>query len=90
MHPYDDVNVIAGQSTIALELHEQVAELDAIVVPVSGGGMSSGIALATKAMNPSCKIILTAPEVLQPQANICKKSFEPLMVFHSIQFDRKN
>ena len=63
VHPYDDVNVIAGQSTIALELHEQVAGLDAIVVPVSGGGMSSGIALATKAMNPSCKVILTAPEV---------------------------
>ena len=63
VHPYDDVNVIAGQSTIALELHEQVAGLDAIVVPVSGGGMSSGIALATKAMNPACKIILTAPEV---------------------------
>jgi len=62
VHPYDDVNVIAGQSTIALELHEQVAGLDAIVVPVSGGGMSSGIALATKAMNPACKIILTAPQ----------------------------
>ena len=42
----------------------QVAGLDAVVVPVSGGGMSAGIALATKAINPSCKIILTAPEVL--------------------------
>ena len=38
-------------------------DLDAVVVPVSGGGMSSGIALATKAVNPGCKVILTAPEV---------------------------
>ena len=65
MHPYDDVNVIAGQGTIALELHEQVLGLDAVVVPVSGGGMSSGIALATKEVNPSCKVILTTPEVLE-------------------------
>ena len=63
VHPYDDIRVIAGQSTIGLELHEQVIGLDAIVVPISGGGMSSGIALATKAINPSCNVILAAPEV---------------------------
>lgn len=62
VHPYDDLNVIAGQSTIAYELHDQIADLDAIVVPVSGGGMASGIALATKAMNPECKVILVQPE----------------------------
>ncbi len=62
VHPYDDNNVIAGQSTIGYELHEQVSGLDAVVVPVSGGGMASGIALATKAVNPKCKVILVQPD----------------------------
>lgn len=62
IHPYDDYDVICGNSTIALELHEQVPNLDAILVPVSGGGMTSAIALATKAINPSCKVIAIEPE----------------------------
>jgi hypothetical protein len=44
--------VMSGQGTIALELLEQVPDLDAIIVPVSGGGMLSGIAVAAKALNP--------------------------------------
>ncbi|TRY75226.1 hypothetical protein TCAL_01315 [Tigriopus californicus] len=62
IHPYDDYDVICGNSTIALELHEQVPNLDAILVPVSGGGMTSAIALATKAINPRCKVIAIEPE----------------------------
>lgn len=65
IHPYDNYDVIAGQATIGLELHEQVDEaLDAVLVPVSGGGMTSGVALATKykAKNPNCKVIPVEPE----------------------------
>ncbi|XP_046578907.1 serine racemase-like isoform X2 [Haliotis rubra] len=53
--PYDHYDVIAGQGTIAVELLEQVPELDAIFVPISGGGMSSGIAIAAKAIKPEIK-----------------------------------
>ncbi|OPZ79356.1 MAG: L-threonine dehydratase catabolic TdcB [Alphaproteobacteria bacterium ADurb.Bin438] len=56
IHPFDDDDVIAGQATIALELMEQNPDLDAIVVPVGGGGLISGIAYAIKSLNPRCKV----------------------------------
>jgi len=56
IHPFDDVDVIAGQATIALELLSQVDDLDAVVVPVGGGGLISGIAFVIKMLNPQCKI----------------------------------
>ena len=57
IHPFNDFRVIMGQATMGKELLEQVPDLDAILVPVSGGGMSAGIALACKAYNPKCFII---------------------------------
>ena len=57
IHPFDDDAVIAGQGTIALELLEQEPTLEAVVVPVGGGGLISGIALALKALKPRIKII---------------------------------
>ncbi len=57
VHPYDDWRTVAGQGTIALELHEQMPELDAVVVPVGGGGLISGIAIALKSLDPDVKII---------------------------------
>lgn len=54
--PFDDELVIAGQGTIGLELMNQLPELDAIVVPIGGGGLISGIAFAVKQINPACKI----------------------------------
>lgn len=56
IHPFDDEDVIAGQGTIALELIEQLPEVDAIVVPVGGGGLIAGLAFTMKTMRPSCKI----------------------------------
>lgn len=56
IHPFDDEDVIAGQGTIALELMEQIPEVDAIVVPVGGGGLISGLAYTVKTMRPSCRI----------------------------------
>ncbi len=56
IHPFDDEDVIAGQGTIALELMEQIADLDAVIVPIGGGGLISGIAFTMKALNPNVKI----------------------------------
>jgi threonine dehydratase len=57
VHPYDDPAVIAGQGTIALELLADRPELDTIVVPVGGGGLISGIAVAAKGLNPQIEIV---------------------------------
>ncbi|KAJ1641097.1 tryptophan synthase beta subunit-like PLP-dependent enzyme [Pavlovales sp. CCMP2436] len=66
--PYDDAHVIAGQGTLALEMIEQLAELqpdclplDAILVPISGGGMAAGVAIATRALSPSTRVIAVEP-----------------------------
>ncbi|XP_050734939.1 probable serine racemase isoform X2 [Eriocheir sinensis] len=61
IHPYDDYRVMAGQATIALELLEEVPDLDAILVPISGGGMTSGIAVAAQEMQPNCKVFAVEP-----------------------------
>ena len=56
IHPFDDENVIAGQGTIGLELLDQLPDVEAIVVPVGGGGLISGIAFAVKSLNPDVKV----------------------------------
>ncbi len=56
LHPFDDEDVIAGQGTIALEIEDQLPDLDAIIVPIGGGGLISGIAYTMKAINPNVKI----------------------------------
>lgn len=57
IHPFDDYHVMAGQGTIALEILEDLPDTDVILVPVGGGGLISGIAVAAKAINPNIKII---------------------------------
>jgi threonine dehydratase len=61
IHPYDDLRVIAGQGTSALELLEEVPELDAIVCPVGGGGQLAGIAVAAKGLRPGIRVIGAEP-----------------------------
>ncbi len=56
IHPFDDDDVIAGQGSIGLELLEQLPDLDAVIVPVGGGGLISGVAFAIKSLNPNCKV----------------------------------
>lgn len=56
IHPFDDENVIAGQGTIGLELLEQLPEVEAVIVPVGGGGLISGITYAIKTLNPNIKV----------------------------------
>jgi threonine dehydratase len=57
LHPFDDPRVIAGQGTIGLELVEQVPDLDAVLVPVGGGGLIGGIGLALKALRPGARVV---------------------------------
>ena len=59
IHPYDNYDVMAGQGTIGLELLEEVPDLDIVLVPISGGGMTAGIATAVKTINPRCKVRIT-------------------------------
>ena len=56
IHPFNDEDVIAGQGTIALELIDQIADLDAVLVPIGGGGLISGIAYTLKTINPKIKV----------------------------------
>ncbi len=56
IHPFDDEDVIAGQGTIGLEILQQLKEVEAIVVPIGGGGLISGVAFAVKAINPNVKV----------------------------------
>ena len=56
IHPFNDEDVIAGQGTIALEIEDQLPNLDAVIVPIGGGGLISGIAFAMKAINPNVKV----------------------------------
>jgi threonine dehydratase len=64
IHPFDDPVVIAGQGTIGLELLEQVPDLEAVVVPIGGGGLISGVACALKECNPKIRVIGVEPEKL--------------------------
>ncbi len=57
IHPYDDPAVIAGQGTIALEMLRDAPDLDTLIVPIGGGGLISGMAIATKALKPDIRIV---------------------------------
>jgi threonine dehydratase len=61
VHPYNDVRVIAGQGTAALELLEQAPDLDFIVTPASGGGLLSGTAIAAKSLRPGIRVVGSEP-----------------------------
>lgn len=62
VHPYTDPQVIAGQGTAALELLNAVEGLDVLVVPVGGGGLAAGTAIAAAAIAPGCRVVLAEPE----------------------------
>ena len=57
LHPFNNVDVVSGQGTIGLELLEQMHKIDAVVIPIGGGGLISGIACAIKLLNPKIKVI---------------------------------
>ena len=57
IHPFDDLQLIAGQGTLGLEVYEDFPQIDIAVVPIGGGGLISGVSMALKALNPKIKII---------------------------------
>lgn len=61
VHPFDDLNVIAGQGTMALEILEQTPHLDTLVVPVGGGGLLAGVATVVKTLRPEVRVIAVEP-----------------------------
>lgn len=61
-HPFDDVHVIAGQGTVGLEVLEDLPDVRTVIVPLSGGGLASGIALAIKSANPGIRMIAVSME----------------------------
>ncbi|KAI8886073.1 tryptophan synthase beta subunit-like PLP-dependent enzyme, partial [Backusella circina FSU 941] len=71
IHPFDNMNVMAGQGTIALELLSQVTELDALIIPVGGGGLLTGCTVAARGLNPAIKVFAAEPELV----NDCYRSF---------------
>jgi len=74
VHPYEDEKVIAGQGTIGLEVFEQIPELDQIIVPIGGGGLISGIAIALKALNPKIKVIGVQTQVVDTMFQLYKNN----------------
>lgn len=65
VHPYNNADIIAGQGTVGLEIFDQLEKIDAVLVPIGGGGLISGIAIALKQLNPSIRIIGVEPEDAQ-------------------------
>jgi len=62
VHPFTDEEVMAGQGTVTLEMFEQIPDLDALIVCVGGGGLISGMSVASKALRPECKVIAVSAE----------------------------
>ena len=62
IHPFDDADVIAGQGTIGLEICEDLPDVNAVIVPIGGGGLISGISTAIKSLSPAAKVLGVEPE----------------------------
>jgi threonine dehydratase len=77
IHPFDDPLVIAGQGTLAMEMLEDVPQLAALIVPVGGGGLISGCAIAAKAMKPGIEIFGAQTELYPALSDVIKGVAEP-------------
>ena len=77
MHPYDDPLIIAGQGTIALEMLDAAPQLDTLVVPIGGGGLISGMAIAAKSRKPEIRIIGVQAELYPSMYNAIYDSISP-------------
>ena len=77
--PFDDHEIMAGQGTAGLEIMEQCADLDAVLVPVSGGGLLSGVSCAIKSVSPKTRVYGVCPEVL-PHFKLSMERGEPVIV----------
>ena len=78
IHPYDDPLIIAGQGTIALEMLDAVPQLDTLVVPIGGGGLASGMAIAAKALKPDLRIVGVQAQLYPSMYNAIKNDHLPM------------
>jgi threonine dehydratase len=78
--PYDDDRFIAGQGTVGLEIAEDVPDLAAVLVPIGGGGLASGVAVAVRALHPEARIVGVEPELAADAA-------ESLRAGHIVRWD---
>jgi len=78
IHPYDDPLIIAGQGTIALEMLASQADLDVLIVPIGGGGLISGIAVAAKSLKPTIEIIGVQAALYPSMYNVIKDQSLPM------------
>jgi threonine dehydratase len=78
IHPYDDPLIIAGQGTIGFEMLKAAPELDTLVVPIGGGGLISGIAIAARSINPELRIIGVQAELYPSMYNVIKGKHLPM------------
>jgi threonine dehydratase len=78
VHPYDDERIIAGQGTIALEMLEEVPDLDVLVVPIGGGGLVAGNAIAARGARPAIEIIGVEAALYPSMYNALKRQNRPL------------
>lgn len=79
IHAFNDPEIISGQGTVGLELYEQNPDLDAVIVPVGGGGLIAGIALVLKTLNPNIRIIGVQAEAL-PSMKVALEKSEPVQL----------
>ena len=77
MHPYDDPHVIAGQGTIALEMLEEVPDFDVLVIPIGGGGLIAGNAIAARGVNPAIEVVGVEPVLYPSMWNVLKGGTRP-------------
>jgi threonine dehydratase len=78
VHPYDDAHVIAGQGTIAIEMLEEVADLDVLVIPIGGGGLIAGNAIAARAVRPGIEILGVESALYPSMYNALKRGNRPV------------
>lgn len=78
VHPFNDPVVIAGQGTVALEMLKAMPDLDTLIIPIGGGGLISGMAIAAKAINPKIKVVGVEAQLYPSMLNAVKKSSLPV------------
>jgi threonine dehydratase len=86
VHPFDDLDVIAGQGTLGLELAEEVPDLARVVLPVGGGGLAAGVAIALRVARPEVEIVGVQARVCAPYADALASAGLPAPAQHHEPF----